>query len=673
MRVNPTTSCLLDRQLFKLQDQPSFLCVSPADIYSKVVPRSTPGVQQERLTQLLLHPRRANKAYLIVLTMLLKPKIFQPKILILIIGLAAILLMQLWLEYFFPRIILDFHSNGFFLKLNQWAGLANGERSADYYIGTIVQRWLGPFINTLSYAIFSVTIIGFWGKANNRIFWVLSFCFLLVSKWPVLTYPFYGDAIGGPFAEALWLADHQFNYAALFQQPGYSQGGARVYGLSLYPTFLALLLKLIPSTKVFLIVNHLIVFAMTAGIAVMLRSLAQKAFKNSSMANLTAILFLAIPIVQSQSEAINMEMPSVFFSVLSVYFLANKQLLPATLYALLATFIKGHALIAGVLVLFISGVLFFFDEKWKGRWLSLALGLLAISGAFVKVGSKFFLKDQHASAGMIQLFAGWPSLKGMTIFYLYLVLLIGLLILAMKSLLLVKKPWPEIRKSIFQVYYIDILMVLMAGLWFLLFLNFFAVSPRYRLLAAPFLVFTLAVFISRWLKNQKIACAVIGGAVLLATVTSYGLWHQPVLTHDHVILERSLEYRNDLKLNKKLVKIIQQQYPKFTIGAPFLTAQMLAIPELGYVNEPLDVVVYGMPVQYRGIKNFQGLGKLDIITTLWIGLPMQDFKKGPFVYPIHPKDRVIEHLEFGNNYANLFFGGIAIEQRWQIIQKMKNG
>ena len=146
---------------------------------------------------------------------------------------------------------------------------------------------------------------------------------------------------------------------------------------------------------------------------------------------------------------------------------------------------------------------------------------------------------------------------------------------------------------------------------------------------------------------------------------------RPLKANYHVLLERSLEYRNDLKLNRRLARLLEEKYKGYTIGAPFIVAQMLAFPELGYVQSPLDVVVYGMPITYGNIKKFDGLKKMDIMKTIWVGMSADFFSNGDFTYPINRYDKVIENLMFGDNKVVLFMGGVAIEQKRYIIQQLE--
>jgi len=52
----------------------------------------------------------------------------------------------------------------------------------------------------------------------------------------------------------------------------------------------------------------------------------------------------------------------------------------------------------------------------------------------------------------------------------------------------------------------------------------------------------------------------------------------------------------------KLTRILEEQYRDKTFGAPFIIAQTLAIPEMGYVQKPLQVIVYDFFMNYGNMQ-----------------------------------------------------------------------
>ncbi len=245
-------------------------------------------------------------------------------------------------KYFTPAIITYLYEH-FPSALKQLTGTET-ILSLDFYLGRMKTLYFGP-LNLLSSGIaFLIFCLLYLKKASLRIFWIAVFLFLLAKKYMILPLPPYGDSASGPFIEAIWLKRHAFNYLELAKQPGFVNGGPKVYLFSLYPTFEAVLMKYIPSTQIIFVINHLIVFFFGAGVIALFRSIASRIF-GGTQGLLLSLLVLSMPLFHSQVEAINIEMPTLFFSVLSIYFVLDRKIFWAALMAIIATMIKGVAII----------------------------------------------------------------------------------------------------------------------------------------------------------------------------------------------------------------------------------------------------------------------------------------------------------------------------------------
>jgi hypothetical protein len=546
----------------------------------------------------------------------------------------------------YPSFVEKLYQDKQFATLNQWAGITE-EKSLDFYVGKIEDRWFGPITNTVYHLLFAAFCLLYLREAKRFQFWLGVFIFLIATKFKVLFYPFYGDAIGGPFAEGYWLSQNNFNFLGLAQQPGYNAGGPQVYLTTIYPAFLAVLLKLIPSTKIFLVVNHLIAFFLSAGIIAFMRQMLEGPL-NKTKSVLASIILLSLPIFQSQTEAINMEIPCLFFSVMSILYLTRKEIGKAFIWALVALFVKGHGLVICGAVVFVTLCLFIFNGGYRKAkylvYIALSLVIIAVKMHFTP----------NAISGLIQLFIGWKSLHSMLITKLFILsILLFMVCIFAKRLSF---------KSLLNEYFVHVIFLVTAAMWFGMFLNFDAVSPRYKLELAPFLLGAVILTVLNFIRIETLSRSLLIAAIFIMTIGSYGRWEPPLKTNYHVLSERSLEYRNELKLNQRIAQTIEQDFPGFTVGAPFIMAQILAIPQLGYVTKPLDVVVYGMPLTYGNVRNFNGLQELNLKKTVWIGEATQYRQMGDFTFPVGPHDVVLKHLEVGRNWAEIFAGGIAIEQ-----------
>lgn len=549
----------------------------------------------------------------------------------------------------------DLYHQGRYDFLNRIT-VSEGQPSLDYYQGKMEEEVWGPIYQTVAGLALLLFAVFFLRKSSLPVFALTIFVFLLMTKWEVLFFPPYGDAIGGPFAEGIWLAQNSFNYLGLAQQDGYMQGGPKVYVFTIFPTYLALGMTLIPSVKWFLIVNHLIVFLEAALVIAIFRQILLKVF-SAEIALLASLLLLGMPIFQSQAEAINMEMPGLFFSAWAIHFLIGKRMPMASLAAIMALLSRDTGIITCMTVFFIGLGLFLFDEEKRFNKKTLAWGFLPVLFVGAKVSTSFWFTFFYPQSGMVSWLVGWPSLKHFETLRMYAVSLAVFVGFA------VYQSWrgrKSFLRGLFKENYLPLVMFTFTGFWFLFFLNFFAVSHRYRLLLHPFIIFCVLFALVLVIPKEKWIGWGLIPVVLFTFYASFGLLYGPLIHNDHVLLERSLEYRNDLKLNMRVARELENHYEGYRIGAPFIVAQSLGMPELGYVQKKLDVMIYGMSCSYGGIKNFTGLSSLDLRKTIWIGV--SNTNPPGVEYPIDPQDQVVKQLEVGDKMASLFMGGIAIEK-----------
>jgi len=569
--------------------------------------------------------------------------------------------LVLLLNFNSASLIEQYFNEGRFDLLNKLAQ-SKGNLTLDYYLGEIEDTFTGPLSNTVYHVLFALFALMYLKNSRIRTYCLFVFIFLIITKFNVLFYPPYGDAIGGPFAEAIWLANNHFDYAGLAAQAGYNEGGPRVYFLSIYPAYLAILYKCIPSIKMFLVVNHLFVYLFTAISIAFTRSIAQKIL-NPASSILTSIVLLALPVFQSQTEAINMEMPCLMFSVVCIWYLVNKKIGWASFFAVMAALVKGHGIVVCAAVFVTSIILAFCDCQRSKRWKMLLCGFIPMFLIWLKVKL-----TPSAIGGLIGLFNGWPSLRIMilTKLFAYSIIIFAIFFI------LEKRKLSEIKKAFIENDFAVLVVFITTTMWFGLFLNFTAVSPRYKLELTPFLVMCIIFAVLRIPFEKKIGSLLIFVGIIFTALGSYGMYHPHLRANYHVLLERSLEYRNELKLNRKVIKDLNEKFQGFTIGAPFIFAQTLAMPELGYVEKPLDVVIYGMPLTYGNIKNFESIKSMNLRKTIWVALAAQFFTHKQIEYPIAKQDIIIKRYQWGDNKTTLFQGGVAIEKKRLFLKILKH-
>ncbi len=564
-----------------------------------------------------------------------------------------------------PMNTVTLFERGQMASLNAWTGNSAVE-PVEFYLGRTMETLWGPISQALGALVLVVLVLGPLRQAGGWVFFGALCAYLLATKANVLLMPPYGDAVGGPFAEALWLARNNFDYAGLALQPDYSQGGPRVYFFSIFPSYLAMLMKMFGAGSWFLLVNHLVFFGMAAGVATMTRGLLSRCM-DVRVAGLAAVLIMSWPVFQTQTEIINMELPSLFFAVLCAWALAERNIHLAGTGAFLSLLAKGSGVFACGAFFIYGLVAFIFerDVRVRRRWLIWA-GVLAAAGFFI-VAAKFFMKDQHVSAGLLTPLIGWPSLKTFKITYFYLaqILLTGTLTFLFARRVALPAGLGVREQRSLETGWI---MALFAGMWFLLFLNFMNVSPRYRVAVYPFLLGGLVWVMACLLPWRRLQILALSAAVILVQFNAYGLRDRVMPGSDYVLLEENLQYRNDLEVYRRLARRIEEHYAQATVVAPMVVAQTLAIPQMGYVRTPRSVYIYGFNCTYENIVLFPGLEGIDPSRTVYVTTSRED--EGALPYPIHPSDKVIDTVVWGNKKAWIFMGGISIEIRRRLMLQM---
>ncbi|MFA5059710.1 MAG: hypothetical protein WC676_03700 [Candidatus Omnitrophota bacterium] len=581
---------------------------------------------------------------------------------IILFSLSAFLFaLCFFFQFLTPQVVSWLYSHHHIELLNHITRTQDVQTLA-FYIGQSEHFLSGPLSCLFGAWFLIVFFLSNPKRMTPQFFGISIFLFLLITKFPILFYPPYGgDAITGPFAEATWLARHNFDYQGLLQQPSYMGGGAKVYAVSIYPSFLALQMKLIADARWFLFVNHLIVFILAALILRLLYCVFLKLFRQE-IAVLLSLAIFSLSLFQSQTEMINMEIPCLFLTVLSAYYLVQEKIKLASLAAIAAVVVKGFGVVACGAVGIITVVLFLFSPRYKFKWPVLLWGLSALlSGIIIVLASKWIIGSGMVGAIKIFSFSLWDDVMFRLFMGIFLLSILNIL-----RIYLYEKKHKSLGSVLFsQENYLAGIFFVYAGMWYAVFMNFTSVIPRYFLLLAPFLFACIFYGFFIVIRSSKAQSIILVMLISILSFSAYGLLEEEDASdYLYIELERSLEYRNVLKRDILLAREIENNFSSYAVGAPPIMGQILGVPELGYVQKKLDVMVYGISKYYDGIREFNGLKGLNLAQTVWIGQE-DGFSRSiadVFPFPVDPNDQVLKTIEYGDKSAVIFMGGIAIEK-----------
>jgi len=146
--------------------------------------------------------------------------------------------------------------------------------------------------------------------------------------------------------------------------------------------------------------------------------------------------------------------------------------------------------------------------------------------------------------------------------------------------------------------------------------------------------------------------------------SSYGFYGAYAEGYQYIQLERSLEYQMVLKRDLRLVDEMEKNFSGFAVVAPPVTAQILAMPELGYVRRGFSVSIYQLSSAHLGIANYMGRPSVNPEKTVWLSNHDRYDRTlaESFPYPVGPFDQVRSRVEFGPLKTTIFQGGYSIDQ-----------
>ena len=491
---------------------------------------------------------------------------------------------------------------------------------------------------------------------STPILFGIFFLLICVIRYESVFLPPYWDSIVGLFAEATWLADNDFDYLRLaYEIPGYGAGGPRVYFFSVYPAFQAILLKLIPESYLFLMLNHLLTFCYaTIVLVAFYRLLCIRG--NAWFALAGTMLLMMHPMFLSQTDAINMEMPVLAATLLGIVMTLRHRPISGALAVILALSLKPTAVI-GVIVVFVYHALTTTANQGQTKKAMVLLGI-----AILSVPVQWWLRgtfNQESNDMLVVFFRG--SLKQILFdmpdfFALYVVG--GVFFCAMAVTILRNSRLLRIELLIqsFSEYNrtptgrINLIMILFFVFFTGFYIHIVNILPRYLLYCLPVLLYFLTTGLLTVLERPQIVITAVTVLIFLQLTNREGRLYIPDSGNNGFILERSLEYRDDMRLNRQLVQHLEEHYRNHTIVTSWPMAQMLTIPELGYVDRPFQVLTSDRPCLYGPTEQVTDdiLNEPDVI---WVYTPNAFSRKNTF-YP--EDDHLITTLSYGDRIAHIY-------------------
>lgn len=435
---------------------------------------------------------------------------------------------------------------------------------------------------------------------------------LLIVHFPSLTDPAYWDTILGSFHQAIWLKNNHFDQIGLCRsEPSYTMGGPKVYTNSIYPLVQAVLMTWIPNVKVFLVFNHLAQIGFSAGAVVAFFHIVKRMMPPLCAGIFTGIL-ASLPMFHTLTSTINMDMPTVFFSVLAMLLYTRKQFGSMIIALIIGVLIKQSIAIGIIAFTFLSFVRISNRTELKWSLLLLIPFLLSFWNYFVA----YFLEPKDLTVTELSmkvsdwvfdpkkiydhielLFGCVPDQTVLLVSTLVASVLYGtvFLILFIRTAVVTQTEKIKALRNFVAEREIILLSAAMIFGFAVLYYSMNINLPRYSIWVYPFEL----LFVAALLRKAPIVLAVLSVIVILANIINhdgylYRLQDKAPLYGYAMYLERSMEFRDDLICNQKMAEMAEEKLQGVDIVTCWPFTHMLSAPEFGYIKKPLSIVCVNM-------------------------------------------------------------------------------
>ena len=437
---------------------------------------------------------------------------------------------------------------------------------------------------------------------------------IVLIRRDIIDSPPYYDFATGLFLEANFLAETGFDYHQLFhEQNRWMEGGAAVYITSVMPTFVAALMRWLPTTRAVLVSYHLFTFAAAATLALLLFA-ALRLRTGVWGAAATAICLLTVPLLSTQIDMCGMDLPMAVLAVAAVLLIANGHYNWSAMAGAGAFLIKtpGRAVIAATIIYLLARVVLGRGlappaerrRLWRGLgWhlLVFAAEIAAIdwTNALPHSEIETWTKSRHFFRG--ENYWDWLPYWFPDQLAVFAVCLVALVASASWMLRVQLRETAgsgleRLRRAFYQLLGAEPLIVvgwtiivgMLTALWFVYCL------PRYFMLILPFLYLTLGLLLFSRPRLRGFGLMVVSVLVVFNLANADGDYFPAIdraprdALRTGAMLERSREYLRDHRSNIAGMAKLARSHPDAMVIAPAPYVHFLSLPRLGYVDRPLQ-------------------------------------------------------------------------------------
>jgi hypothetical protein len=414
---------------------------------------------------------------------------------------------------------------------------------------------------------------------------ILFFALLALTNLPHFFDPPYWDGVVGFYAQVVWLSENSLNPAALAKLPNYLAGGPNIslyYALS-YPVAWAM--RHTEAADLFFLL-HLGSIAMGALCLFFLHSLMRE-FVGGPLATLFCLAGAVFPVFSGQVAGIYLEVP-VAMGVMATLFLIQRDRFGwAAAMCLLTYFFKDNAILFA-LACALWAPMVYAAQRHSEQPRSRRILLLVLPAVVM------FLLPQVQDVSLSQMLnlnlkMALRTFTNHLLVHLPIEFSLSLLGWAGVVLFISKSPAPLEALTSRRGRLMLLGAIAVGGYWSA---NLINRVPLPRYVVSFSLPILLVVALAFFVERRRAGFVFASLLVVLGIANSHGalLPDLPLsLGRSGDRLERDRGFLLDLEANRKLCAWLEDNHPK--LGHPVVTkwpfSQMLTLPELGYVKNPL--------------------------------------------------------------------------------------
>ncbi len=455
-----------------------------------------------------------------------------------------------------------------------------------------------------------------WGELCYPAFALLCGLALLAWRHETLAMPPYQDQAAGYWTEAAFLADTGFDYYRLrYLERHYMDEvpGPRSYMVSVWPTLLAVLMRVFPDPAVNIVVARLFSFALGGALLALLHVLL-RARLGAGHALWPVLVLATTPAFVTQVELMGLDVPLTVVMLLSAWALTAERFQTAALLGLLAFFIKATGQIMNLVGLAYCLLLLAGGPNWERTYRRrLLLGSAANLALFGLEECVLLWGDTSAA---LMALAPWPAIlkppRAIWVTTPDLAVLLGVSLLGFLLFLWSyfgaagtnrdgavwqRAAWAKVLRA---EPLLAISALLVVGL--LLMSRLVMYMPRYFFCGMPFLTCLWAITWLGRLRLQRLVQIALLGLVAFNLANADGRYFPSIAAWGHAefaavptyaprtcaFSERSREYLADHRATVELARKLAASAGKRPVFAESPLHFLLTNPRLGYVDRSLD-------------------------------------------------------------------------------------